>query len=52
MDTLIGALIGVAALIGLLLQMPGPETYGPPDSCDCGGKYCPNSDPDPSTCKF
>lgn len=51
-DIIMGSLIALAGFIGLAVQMPGPETYGPPDSCGCGGKFCPNSDPDPSTCKF
>lgn len=51
-DIILGAFIVLIAFIGLLVQMPEPETYGPPDSCGCGGKFCPNSDPDPAECEF
>lgn len=45
----ISLLIVVGTLLKMLWDMPGQEYYGPADSCDCGGKYCPVSDPDPAT---
>lgn len=40
---MIGAWIAIVALIAMVADMPGPEYSGPPDTCEFGGKYCPDA---------
>lgn len=43
MDVAIGAWIAIVALVAMIADMPGPEYSGPADTCEHGGKFCPDA---------